>query len=115
MDAANGAHRCATLDLVILPPEIVGDILREGNAGVSALLRTPVHEPVFTDVQITAAGAAVPVIRVRVREILLKAVVVGEIEWRLAGGDNLFEDRPLPVVERFQLAAVIVDDPDRRR
>ena len=82
---------------------------------MATLLGAPVHEPILADVQVTASGTAVPVVWLTVREVLLKSVVVREVERGRAGRDDLLEDRALMLVERLQLPAVVVDDPDRGR
>jgi hypothetical protein len=57
----------------------------------------------------------VPVIGPAGRQVLLKPVVVRKIKGRLAERDDGIEDGALPVVERTQLPASVVDDADRRR
>src|SRR5512133_1167793 len=84
MDTADRAKRRALLYAVVLAPQIIAAVLLQRNARMAALLGTPVDEAVLTDVQIPAAGAAVPAVRPAVRQVLLKPVVIREVEQRLA-------------------------------
>ncbi len=45
-----------------LAADILAGIARERNAGVTALLGAIVHQTVFADVEIAAAGPALPVL-----------------------------------------------------
>ena len=44
----------------------------ERHAGIAALLRAVVHEPVFADVEIARAGAAPPLVRLAVGQVVLE-------------------------------------------
>ena len=79
---------------------------------MAALLRAPVHQAILADVQIARAGAAMPLVRLAVREFLLEPIVVCEIQQRLAETGDFLQDRPLSIVERRQAAVLIVDDSD---
>jgi len=96
MNAANRAQRSAALAAVILPLQIVRTVLLERDTRMPSLLRTPVHETVLADIEISRAGAAVPFIGHAVREVLLEAVVVREVEQRLAECDDALPTEPLP-------------------
>src|SRR5262245_8653048 len=97
--AADGAVRRAFLHAVVLPPQVVGAVIVQWRAWPAALLRAPVHESVLTDIQVTTAGPAVPVVCLATGEIFLKAVVVGEVEDGLSSRDDLLEHRAVPLVE----------------
>ena len=73
------------------------------------------HEAVLADVEIARAGAAVPFIRLAIGQILLKPVVVREVEHRLPERHNLFEDCSLRIIELQQAARSVVNDSDRCR
>ena len=60
----------------VFPFEIGGPVLREPDAGRAALLRAPVDQAVFADVEVARAGAAVPLIRPAGDQILLEHVIV---------------------------------------
>src|ERR687896_1314639 len=113
--AAHCATRCAALGHVILPPQIFWTVMLQRNAGPPTLLGTPMHETVFADVEVTTARTAMPVVRLAVREVLLKAAVVRKIEHRRADRQNVFQNPMLAIIERLQLTMAVVDEADRRR
>src|SRR6185503_20029845 len=84
MDTPNRTHRRAALDAVIFGTEIVEAVLRERDAWMTALLRAPMDETVFADIEVPRTGAALPVIGLALCKVLLKPVVVREVEQRLA-------------------------------
>ena len=49
-------------------------VFLQRNAGMSALLRAVVHEPVFADVQVARACAAAPVVGFAASEIFLEPI-----------------------------------------
>src|SRR5687768_2483179 len=110
MYATHGTQGRASLVGVVFTTQIVRAVSLERDARMATLLRAPVHQAILADIQVAGAGAAMPVVRLALREVLLEAVVVREIEQRRAEADDLLQDRPLPVVERQQAAALIVDD-----
>jgi len=51
---------------------VLKGILGDRYSGVAATLRTPVHQAIFTDVQISGAGAALPVVLVTGNQVTLE-------------------------------------------
>src|SRR5262245_2099674 len=70
--AGHGAERRAALLAGALAQHIVGRVLGQRDPGISALLRAPMHQTVFADVEIAAAGPALPVIRAAEHEVALE-------------------------------------------
>src|SRR5215471_8427113 len=96
--------------------QIFGAILLERNTRTTALLRAIVDESILADVEIPASGAAFPVVRISLYEVLLKLVVVGKSRKRLAPDLNdLLIDLDFAFTQRPQLAGVVVNDADRDR
>ena len=79
------------------------------------LLRAPMDQALFTDVEIASAGPTLPVIRLAVCEVGLEPVVVGIVQHRRAGGDDVFQHLPRAFAERNQLTGAVVKNADRRR
>src|SRR5690606_24885613 len=71
--AADRAVRRALLRGVELARDVFARVARERDAGRAALLRAVVHEPVLADVQVPRAGAALPVVRLALEQVVLKA------------------------------------------
>src|SRR5262245_47699369 len=61
--AGDGAIRGARLDGFVFALEVFTRVVGERNGRVTALLRTVMNQPVFTDVQVAAARAAMPLVR----------------------------------------------------
>ena len=76
----------------------------ERNARIAALLRAPVHQAVLADVEIARAGAAPPVVRLALGDIVLETVDAREAA--LAHGHDLFKNFDLARRQRFQLPLV---------
>ena len=57
--------------------ELRRSVLVERNAGIPALLRTPVDEAVLADIQVAGARTTVPVVRSALDQVALKDAVVG--------------------------------------
>src|SRR5262245_26118118 len=114
MHAADRAERGTSLFDVVLTMQVLVGVPLERDAWMTALLRTPVHETVFADVQVAAAGAAVPIVRQAGRQVALETVVVDVIEDGRADLGHPLQHCALLVVERQEMAAAIVDDADRR-
>jgi hypothetical protein len=55
-----------------------GGVLFQRNAGSATLLGAVVHQTFFADVQVAAARAATPIIRLSLKQILLELVIVRE-------------------------------------
>src|SRR5258707_7599274 len=58
----------------VLAPEIFHRVLFERCAGIATLLRAPVHQAVFADVEIARAGATAPFVRLAFGDAVLKPV-----------------------------------------
>ena len=110
--AGNRAVRRAAFFREVFAADVVAGVGFERNAGIAALLRAVVHQAVFADVEIARAGAAAPVVRLALRNVVLESVDAREAA--LFHGLHLVIDAALFFAERLQLAAAIVDDSDRR-
>ena len=71
-------------------------------------------QAVFTHVQVAGAGATIPMVRLPVREVLLEQVVVRRIENGPSESDDLLDNPLLAFIERQQLAAAVMDNPNGR-
>src|SRR5580765_2007265 len=74
--ARHRAERRTTLLARALPQHVRSRVLGQRDAWMPALLRAPMHEAVLADIEITAAGAALPVVRAPEREVPLEIVLV---------------------------------------
>src|SRR5262245_17933396 len=63
MNALESARRRAPLLRFVLSIEIFHRVLLKRNSWISTLLRAPVDQTLFTDVEITSAGTTPPVVR----------------------------------------------------
>src|SRR5688572_6572028 len=78
---------------------------------MAALLRTVMHEAVFTDIQISAAGVAVPRVGKALCKVSLELIVVNESRKRVVPSTHdLFVNVPLPRAEWLKLAGSVVKD-----
>ena len=82
---------------------------------MTTLLRAPVDQTILADIEVPGAGAAEPVVWLSVREVLLKSVVVGEVEQRLSERHDSLQNQPLRLVELKQPAGSTMNDSDSRR
>jgi hypothetical protein len=74
-----------------------------------------VHKSFFTDIQISTAGPALPVIWLPKYQVLVEEVVIRECpEAWLSFAQYLVIDSPFSVLEWLKLAAGVVNDADRR-
>src|SRR5690242_24288 len=87
-------------------------VLLQRNARVAPLLRAIVHQPILADVQIAGAGAAAPVVRVAIGNVVLEAVESRIVLLRELL--HLLKHRALGLTQWPQLSVAIVDDPDSR-
>src|SRR5262245_49610815 len=115
MDAANRAKGRAAFYLTGFALQILRPILVQRDAWMPALLRTPVDEPVLAHIEVATAGAAVPIVRTPVRQVLLKPVVGCDVERRTAERYELVQNRLLRVIQSAQFALIVVNDSGRRR
>src|SRR3954447_4681130 len=99
MNAGHGAERSARLLRNVLAANVLDRVVFERLGWEPALLRATVHQSVLADVQITRAGAATPIGRLAVRNILLKVVETGEM--LLLEALHLEKDFPFPLPERL--------------
>src|ERR1700687_1551159 len=74
LHAGNGAARRAEFLREIFVAAHFRRVLRQRNARISALLRTPVHQAVLANIEIARAGAAAPVVFAAARVIVLEFV-----------------------------------------
>src|ERR1700752_1210385 len=73
------------------------------------------HEAVLADVEIAAAGPALPVVRAPEREVPLEIVLLLYRVERPSQRGDLAVDAPLLRRQRSQPAVAVVDQADRRR
>src|SRR5580704_7700910 len=112
MHAGYGAIRRTGFFGEIFAADVVDGVIGERSPGISALLRTVMHQAVFANVQVTRAGAAAPIVGTSFGNVVLEAVDTGEAA--LAHALHFFIDTFLFVIERLELAAAIVNDADGR-
>ena len=74
LNAANGAMWRARLFCEIFSLNVGECVLLERDSGIAALLGAVVHEAVFTNVQITSAGAASPIVWFTPSEVFLEPI-----------------------------------------
>ena len=110
--AGHRAVRRAAFFREIFAADIVARVSLERNARIAALLRTIVHQPVFADIEIARAGAAAPVIRQTLGDVVLKRVDPREAA--LFQRLHLVINPPLFVAQGLQLPAAVVNDSDGR-
>ena len=59
---------------MVLVGKVVGRVFLEGDGRKAALLRAIVHQPIFANVEVSATGAASPIVRDALRNVFLKLV-----------------------------------------
>ena len=74
MNAGYRAVRRAGFLRQVLAAYVLECVLLDGSSRIAALLRAIVNKSVFADVEVTSACAASPVVRLAVREVVLKSV-----------------------------------------
>src|SRR5438045_8221406 len=79
VNALERARRRAPFLSLVLAIEIFHRVLVERYARIAALLRAPVDETVFADIEITRAGATTPVVRLSFSDAVLKPVQAGVV------------------------------------
>ena len=72
MNARNCTERRTALGASRLTPDIVHCVPIERNARPPTLLRAGVHQPVLTDIEEAATGAAMPIVRQALPDVFLK-------------------------------------------
>src|SRR5690348_1004498 len=75
--AADRAEGGAGLRRVELAADVLDGVLLERNRRVAPLLRAVVNEAELADVEIPGAGAAAPVVRLAVRQVVLEGADAG--------------------------------------
>ena len=79
VDAADGAVGGAGLSRCRYSRRTIFEgVLGQRLAGVAALLRAVVHQAVLADVHVARAGAATPVVRLAVRDVVLEVIEARE-------------------------------------
>src|SRR5439155_23764990 len=74
MHALDSAGGRAPLFGFVFAVEIFDSVVCEGNSRIAALLRAPVNQAVFADVEIARAGTTAPLIRFALGDAVLKPV-----------------------------------------
>src|SRR5687768_7523756 len=111
MNTADRAVGGTGFDRIVFAFEVFRRVLGQRNSRRSALLRTVVDQPVFTNVQIPATGMAMPVVRQAFGEIILELTVVDKIrEFLFAKVHDCVVNRFLRRTQRTKLATLVVDD-----
>src|SRR5580698_3329841 len=110
--AGDGAVGSAALLGEELLFHALGGVVGDGHRGIAALLAAVVHEAVFTNVQITRARPAAPVVGLAVGDGFLKVIEARVAAAREAA--DFVPDLALALAKRLQLAAAVVDDADSR-
>src|SRR6185369_11381176 len=85
---------------------------------MAALLRTVVHQAVLADIEVARAGAAPPLVRLAIRQVVLKAAnprieILEDLPGPVDGGRHLVVNLALDRSERLEAARPVVDDADR--
>src|SRR6185312_14946368 len=111
MHARHRAVGRARLGAAVLPPDVRDRVLGQRDTGMAALLRAVMHQAVFADVEVAAAGAALPAIGLGLGDVVLKLVEPREAA--LPQPLHLLIDGRFLGRERQQLAMAVVDDPHR--
>ena len=95
----------------ILAAEIVHGVFFKRDRRVTALLRTIVHQPILADVQITRAGAAAPLIRLALRDVVLKCIDASETAFleRL----HFVINAPFFLTQGLELSSAVVNNANR--
>src|SRR5258707_526692 len=83
-------------------------VFLEWNSGITALLRAIVHETVLTDIQVTGACAAFPVIGFTSRKLFLKPVKAAVALFAIAL--DFAVDAFFAPVQRFHRTRAVVND-----
>ena len=78
MHAGDSAVRRAAFFGKKFAADVVASVICQRNTGIAALLRAVVDKAVLADVEIARAGAAPPVVRLGLRNIVLEGVDAGE-------------------------------------
>src|SRR6185369_4547395 len=110
MHARNRAMWGARFFRDVFTADVGGCVVFQRNSWVAALLRTVVNQAVLADIEVTRAGAASPLIRAPLRDVVLESVDAGETA--LFHGFDFLVNLLLFVVEWFQLAAAVVNNSD---
>lgn len=96
---------------VILAPQVLPRVFLQRHGGIAALLGAVVHQAVFADVEVTAPGAATPVVRPAVGDVFLKLVKAGvDLPAQVLDGAI---DPLLRLAQGAHLAPAVVDDAER--
>src|SRR5436190_22421449 len=74
VDAGNRAVWCTAFFCNEFATDVVDRVSVQRLGGITTLLRTVVHQSVFADVQVSRSSAAAPVIRLSVRNGILKGI-----------------------------------------
>src|SRR5580700_261178 len=112
MHAGNRAVRRAAFFREVFTTHVVARVGCERHAGMAALLRAVVHQPVFANIEITRPGAAAPLVRQALRNVVLEGVDAGEAA--LLPRLHFIVDAALFFVQRLHLSTAIVNDADGR-
>ncbi len=110
MDAGYRTERRTTFADGGFPKNVFPGVVFQRDPGPSALLGAVVDKPVLADIQETAAGAAVPVVRQTSNRIPLKGIEVGEGEQASAEFEYAIVDRTLVPAQGVQLTCSVMED-----
>src|SRR5581483_2059196 len=110
MNAGDGAKGRASFGTRAFANEILRGVPGERDPGMTALLGAVVHQPLFADVEKTAAGRAVPGVGKPADSVLLKCIEVCEGEEPGSQAEDAVVDSSLARLERSQLATAVVQN-----
>src|SRR5262249_50816459 len=118
MHAADRAIWRARLRCREFPPDVLDRVAFERYPWITALLRTVVDEAVLADVEVARAGAAAPLIRLAVRQVVLKAAnprieILEDLPGPVDRRRHFVVDLALGRSERLEAPRAVVDDADR--
>ena len=109
MNAIDGTKGSTTLNRIVLALKIDERILIQRNSRVATLLRAPVNQAIFADIQIPAPCVALPVVRDSASQVVLESVMPKKGEHRLVQLADLVENPPLMLAQRPHLPGAVVN------
>ncbi len=112
LNAEDGAEGGAGFGGLGFASHVGAGVSGERDAGASALGEAIVDEAVFANVEMAAAGGAVPVVRKAAGEIAKPGIVSGEGENGFGVAGDVVHGFLLGGIERAKLAGVVVNEAD---
>src|SRR5581483_1263485 len=110
--AGNGAMRGTAFFGEILATDIGNCVFFQRDAGIPPLLRAVMHQPILADVEVARSGAATPLVRTSLGNVVLEGIDTGEAA--PLQGLHLVIDAALFIAKRLQLAFPVMNNANRR-